>query len=123
MLIESVGNTIRLMREKQCTRETFALAIHMDTSYLGSIERGERNVEISTLQNIARGFPVPTYRLFREENESDPYRTLNRYVDNHLIKLIRPALLKHYDPFALLALFDSEMLIGLTVQDIENGAK
>jgi len=50
-----LGNNIRLSRKsKGLSQEQLALGADIDRSYVGGIERGERNVSLLTLVKIAR---------------------------------------------------------------------
>jgi len=51
----TLGNRIRAARKNNgWTQEELAEAANLDRSYIGGIERGERNVSILTLCHIAR---------------------------------------------------------------------
>lgn len=53
-LLKELGRELRLERERQgYTQEGFAHHANLDRSYYGSIERGERNITICTLCQIA----------------------------------------------------------------------
>jgi transcriptional regulator with XRE-family HTH domain len=65
MLRESFGKRIRQLRESMgLTQEQLASKVGMDYKYLGSVERGERNITIDNIQRIAEAFGVETYQLF-----------------------------------------------------------
>ncbi|HCT65516.1 MAG TPA: XRE family transcriptional regulator [Lachnospiraceae bacterium] len=54
-----IGNNIRKLRlDRNLTQETFSEAIGISVSYLGQIERGQRNTSISTLESIANTLDV-----------------------------------------------------------------
>lgn len=122
MLQELVGRNIVCLRGQQnCTREQLALRIDLDTAHLGSIERGEQNAMLRTLQRIARGLSVPPFELFREEDPDHPFDIVRRYVMNRLT--VHIDLLAIYDPILLLGLFDSELMYKVTIQDVEAGSR
>lgn len=53
-LLKELGRQLRAERERQgYTQEGFAHHANLDRSYYGSIERGERNVTICTLCQVA----------------------------------------------------------------------
>jgi transcriptional regulator with XRE-family HTH domain len=59
------GKRIRQLRESMgLTQEQLASKVGMDYKYLGSVERGERNITIDNIQRIAEAFGVETYQLF-----------------------------------------------------------
>lgn len=45
------------------SQEKFALSIDMDRSYYASIEVGRRNVTLSNIVKIAKGFHIPPSEL------------------------------------------------------------
>jgi len=52
--LEELGNLIREVRKhKRLSQEQLALQAEVDRSYIGGIERGERNVSFLTLVKIA----------------------------------------------------------------------
>jgi transcriptional regulator with XRE-family HTH domain len=52
--IELIGNNIRIFRQKSgLSQEQLALQSGMNTSYIGQIERGEKNPTVRTLEKIA----------------------------------------------------------------------
>lgn len=52
--IELIGNNIRIFRQKSgLSQEQLALQSGMNTSYIGQIERGEKNPTVKTLEKIA----------------------------------------------------------------------
>lgn len=60
-----LGARIRQMRTKLgYTQESFADACGLHRNYMGTIERGEQNVTIKTLQIIARGLNTSVSKLF-----------------------------------------------------------
>lgn len=53
--IESIGENIRLVRIKRgLSQEQLALNAGVNTSYIGQIERGEKNPTIKTLEKLLR---------------------------------------------------------------------
>lgn len=64
-LIE-IGRRIKIYRKKiRMSQENLAEECELDRSYLGSVERGERNVTILTLERIIKVLGV-TYKEFFE---------------------------------------------------------
>jgi transcriptional regulator with XRE-family HTH domain len=59
------GQRVRELRTaKGFSQETLALACDLDRTYIGGIERGERNVSIVNVQRIATALGVPVRELF-----------------------------------------------------------
>lgn len=64
-LILAVSKNIRVHRERlQFSQEGFADYINLDRSNYGAIERGERNISITTLVRIAAGLQSEVGELF-----------------------------------------------------------
>ena len=70
------GQAIReLRREKDISQEDLAHACGLDRSYMGGIERGERNPSLKNIFRVAEGLGVTPAALFeRFERLSDPRR-------------------------------------------------
>lgn len=63
-LIE-IGKLIRNLRsEKGFSQESFASEVGLDRTYMGSVERGERNIAALNLIKIARTLEVEVGVLF-----------------------------------------------------------
>ncbi|MET1168220.1 helix-turn-helix transcriptional regulator, partial [Bacillus velezensis] len=55
-LPEDVGNRIRELRKaKGWTQEQLAEAAGLHYSYIGGVERGDRNISLETLEKIING--------------------------------------------------------------------
>ena len=64
--LKKVGLNIRQARnEKGMSQESLALAADLDRSYVGGVERGERNVSIVNLKKIADALKVPVFQLLK----------------------------------------------------------
>jgi len=60
------GRAVRKRREKLgVSQEAFADLCGLHRTYMGGIERGERNVSLVNLERIARGFKVSLSELLR----------------------------------------------------------
>ena len=60
------GNRIRHLRKARgWSQEEFAQIIGLDRSYMGGIERGERNVSLENICLIAKALDLPTAELFQ----------------------------------------------------------
>ncbi|MFH1741799.1 MAG: helix-turn-helix transcriptional regulator [bacterium] len=53
-----------LRREKGWSQERLALECGLDRTYVGGIERGERNVSLLNIQKLADALGVPCSDLF-----------------------------------------------------------
>ena len=64
--LKKVGSNIRHTRnEKGLSQESLALAADLDRSYVGGVERGERNISIVNLQKIAEALDTPLAQLLK----------------------------------------------------------
>lgn len=62
---KNLGEIVRKLRcVKKLTQEELAAESGMDYSYLGAIERGERNPTLEFITKIAKGLRVEVYQLF-----------------------------------------------------------
>lgn len=60
------GKAVRRRRGKmQLSQEAFADLCGLDRTYLGGIERGERNVALVNLEKIAKALNLSVSELFR----------------------------------------------------------
>lgn len=60
-----LGKKIReLRKEKGFSQESFAYEVGLDRTYMGSVERGERNVAALNLIKIAKTLKVEVGELF-----------------------------------------------------------
>ena len=59
------GRRVRELRtERGLSQEALALACDLDRTYVGGIERGERNVSLINIQKIATALGVSIRELF-----------------------------------------------------------
>ncbi len=66
------GLAVRRERSKQgYSQESFARKVGIHRTYLGGLERGERNPTLVTMVKIARELGVSLEDLFRFENAND----------------------------------------------------
>lgn len=63
-ILEQFGRRVRALRkEKGFTQEGFAMACDLDRAYVGSIERGQRNVSLLTQHILASTLEVSIAHL------------------------------------------------------------
>jgi transcriptional regulator with XRE-family HTH domain len=64
--LKKIGQNIRIARKRQgLSQEALAFAADLDRSYVGGVERGERNIAILNLKKIADALNIPLKELFR----------------------------------------------------------
>jgi len=64
---ENLANNILSMRyERDWSQEKLAELAHSSAVYISNIEQGKRNVSIDFIDNIAKIFGVPTYKMLIE---------------------------------------------------------
>ena len=65
--LETFGNTIRALRkQKGLSQEDLADLCNLHRTYIGGIERGERNVSLMNILYLAKGLEVPPGELFQD---------------------------------------------------------
>lgn len=58
-LLQRIGERIRLLRtEAGLSQEKLSFEANLDRTYIGSVERGERNIAIINLNKIAKALNV-----------------------------------------------------------------
>ena len=61
-----VGTRIRELRNKiESSQEKLSFACNLDRTYIGSVERGERNISIINLKKIAKALKVEPFELLK----------------------------------------------------------
>jgi transcriptional regulator with XRE-family HTH domain len=58
-------NVLRLRREAGLTQEELGARLDIHFTFVGSIERGERNVTIDNIERVAKALKVDIAELFR----------------------------------------------------------
>ena len=65
-----VGRAVRALRTAAgYSQESFADACRLHRTYIGSVERGETNVSLDSLERIARTLKVPVSRLLTDAEQ------------------------------------------------------
>ena len=63
----AIGNRIRALRSQRgWSQEEFADICGIHRSHMGEIERGEKDVSISTLQKISKGLDIAISALLQD---------------------------------------------------------
>jgi transcriptional regulator with XRE-family HTH domain len=80
-LPEIVGKRIREYRkQKNWTQEQLAESASLHYSYIGGVERGDRNISLETLEKIATALDIPAGDLFRPEVVLDKQQLLDEHM-------------------------------------------
>jgi transcriptional regulator with XRE-family HTH domain len=62
---EHFGKRVRELRKHMgLSQEALALACNLDRSYIGSVERGERNISLLNILKISEALGISTRELF-----------------------------------------------------------
>jgi len=62
--LKSFGARVRALRQAAgFSQEDFALEIGLDRTYMGGVERGERNLALLNIRKIARGLRISAGEL------------------------------------------------------------
>ncbi|HEY1016730.1 MAG TPA: helix-turn-helix transcriptional regulator [Herpetosiphonaceae bacterium] len=62
--MRAFGQRVRELRlARGVSQEELALHCQVDRSYMGQVERGERNISLGNIHKIARGLDVPAHEL------------------------------------------------------------
>jgi transcriptional regulator with XRE-family HTH domain len=78
---KQVGERVRVLREKKgISQEALASTCNLHRTYIGLIERGERNLSLTTVERIAEGLGVQVSELFAgvETTPKEPPRTAGK---------------------------------------------
>ncbi|KOP68401.1 hypothetical protein AMS62_26485 [Bacillus sp. FJAT-18019] len=85
---ELIGAKIRMYRlSKNWTQDRLAEAIGSTGSYIGRLERGEKNVRIQTLISIAEALEVSIFALL--ENDQEEYLYQKPWVWNSVTLILQ----------------------------------
>ena len=75
LIRKGFGERLReLRRAFGVSQEELALICGLDRSYVGQVERGERNIALENIHRIARGFGIPPSELLLASGEEHSVR-------------------------------------------------
>ncbi|KKR51813.1 MAG: DNA-binding protein [Parcubacteria group bacterium GW2011_GWE1_40_20] len=64
-LYKKIGvNVKKIRKQKQVTQEKLAFDAHLNRTFIGCVERGERNFSIETIYRISRALKTPLCSFF-----------------------------------------------------------
>lgn len=71
-ITEIFGQRVRYFRKlKSLSQEELAASCYLHRTYIGGIERGERNVSLNNVEKIAQALDVPVTYLLIEGKDKD----------------------------------------------------
>lgn len=74
-LVKEFGRRIRELREKEkLSQEQLAFKSGFHRTYIGMIERGERNISLTNMAVFAKVFDLPLHQLLEFENWDEVFR-------------------------------------------------
>ncbi|MFF2528826.1 helix-turn-helix domain-containing protein [Brevibacillus sp. NPDC058079] len=77
-LINQIGKQIRILRKNRgLTQEQLGEKVKLPQSYIGGVERGEKNISIETLERFILALKVNPSELFGTELPSDKEKILD----------------------------------------------
>lgn len=81
MVFKHLGHRIREERTKyRLTQEQLAEIAEVNESYVGQVERGEKNPSLETVVSIARSLGVTVDYLLQEEINVEPNSLINELI-------------------------------------------
>ncbi|QNN23003.1 helix-turn-helix transcriptional regulator [Planctomycetales bacterium ZRK34] len=67
---QKFGDHLRSLRSNAAlTQEQLAQRAGLDRSYIGSVERGERNISLENMERLSKALRLPVSRLLEFDNE------------------------------------------------------
>ncbi len=67
-LVRVVAQNLREARlNKELSQEELAEKADLHRTYIGSVERGERNISLLNIEKLAKALGVPAYDLLRDQ--------------------------------------------------------
>jgi transcriptional regulator with XRE-family HTH domain len=71
VILKLFGERVRVLRQTRgISQEALALAAGLDRTYVGGVERGERNISLINIHKIAQALDVSPSDLLRFEKEA-----------------------------------------------------
>jgi len=110
-----VGERIRNLRKaKRWTQEQLAEAASLHYSYIGGVERGDRNISLETLEKIISALSVPPTELFNFDDSTDETR---RAAIDEILTLITS---RKTSEIEMISKINKEIFAAIDAKSIDN---
>ena len=81
-IVEEFGNKVRELRKSQgFSQEKLAEKAGLHYTYIGAVERGEKNISLQNIKKIAHGLGVDITKLFTFIRQTKKNRTFEEIVN------------------------------------------
>lgn len=86
-LVKKIAYNIRKFREtNKMTREEFCEKLNVDAAYWGTIERGERNINIQKVIEVCKTYNIDANSIIElettKEDNQENVQKINRMIEN-----------------------------------------
>jgi transcriptional regulator with XRE-family HTH domain len=72
VILTLFGERVRVLRQSRgLSQEALALTAGLDRTYIGGVERGERNISLLNIQKIAQALDVSPADLLKFKQETE----------------------------------------------------
>jgi transcriptional regulator with XRE-family HTH domain len=91
VILTLFGERVRVLRQaRSLSQEALALAAELDRTYIGGVERGERNISLQNIQKIAQALNVSLTDLLKLEQKTEVMRepAANGFLNAKVIERI-----------------------------------
>lgn len=73
-ILSTIGNNLRLYRKRlSVSQEYLAELADLHRTYIGAVERGEKNISAKNIEKIAKVLGVEPYLLLKETSKSSTH--------------------------------------------------
>lgn len=84
-----IGSRIKGFRKrKKLSQEQLAERCNLHPTYIGQLERGEKNATLESIQKVATGLDIPLEQLFININGISPTEEIDPYIPDRILFLM-----------------------------------